>query len=145
MVLLSTSFAQILGKTNLNIERRGHTATQLANGKVLIVGGENANGLVGASEIFDPASGSATIGSSLFNARTTHSASLLNDGRVLIAGGRGASGLLSSTEIFDPASGQFSLGVSLLHACADEIYDLRGGIDRLVARDADRITWRQRL
>src|SRR5438128_1540068 len=88
MALLSTSFAQILGKTDLNVERRGHTATQLANGKVLIVGGENANGLVGASEIFDPASGSATIGGSLVVARTTHSASLLNDGRILIAGGR---------------------------------------------------------
>jgi hypothetical protein len=29
--------------------------------------------------------------------------------------------------------------------CTDEIYDLRGGIDRLVARDADRITRRERL
>src|SRR2546430_693927 len=95
LALLSTSFAQIVSKTELNVERRGHTATQLANGKVLIVGGENANGLVGTSEIFDPASGGATIGGSLVVARTTHSASLLSDGRVLIAGGRGASGILS--------------------------------------------------
>src|SRR5262249_54856329 len=65
LALLSTSFAQILGKTDLNVERRGHTATQLANGKILIVGGENANGVVGASEIFDPVLGSAAIGGSL--------------------------------------------------------------------------------
>ena len=117
LALLSTSFAQILGKTDLHVERRGHTATQLTNGRILIVGGENANGVVGASEIFDPALGSATIGGSLVVPRAAHSASLLSDGRVLIAGGRGASGLLSSTEIFDPASGQF-LGVSLRHARA---------------------------
>src|SRR5438552_19088367 len=54
--LLSTSFAQILGKTDLNVERRGHTATELPSGKILIVGGENANGLVGASESSIPPS-----------------------------------------------------------------------------------------
>ena len=118
LALLSTSFAQILGKTDLHVERRGHTATLLANGKILIVGGENANGVIGASEIFDPALGTTTMSGSLVEARAAHSASLLSDGRVLIAGGRDASGLLSSTEIFDPASGQFSLSVPLHHARA---------------------------
>jgi len=118
LALLSTSFAQILGKTDLHVERRGHTATLLANGKILIVGGENANGVIGVSEIFDPALGTATMSGSLVEARAAHSASLLSDGKVLIAGGRDATGLLPSTEIFDPASGQFSLSVPLHHARA---------------------------
>jgi hypothetical protein len=50
-----SSFAQIIGSSQLNIERRGHTATLLGDGKVLIIGGDNQNGTIGQSEIFDPA------------------------------------------------------------------------------------------
>ena len=38
----------------LNIARRGHSATLLSNGKILIAGGENQNGPVTEAEIFDP-------------------------------------------------------------------------------------------
>src|SRR5690349_17447851 len=83
----STVGAQVLGNAALNVERRGHTATELAGGKVLVVGGENANGVVGAAEVFDPASRTfLVVGTSM--ARTDHAATLLQDGRVLITGGR---------------------------------------------------------
>src|SRR5689334_25155938 len=48
--------AQILGISQLNVARRGHTATLLQDGKILIVGGDNQTGLVGQAEIFDPLS-----------------------------------------------------------------------------------------
>jgi predicted metalloprotease len=37
--------AQILATSQLNIERRAHTATLLNDGKVLIVGGDNQSGM----------------------------------------------------------------------------------------------------
>lgn len=49
----SNAFGQILGTASLNVERRGHTATLLQDGKVLIVGGENQSGVVGEAEIFE--------------------------------------------------------------------------------------------
>ncbi|HEU4637468.1 MAG TPA: hypothetical protein VFS84_01345, partial [Candidatus Binatia bacterium] len=42
----TVAFAQIVGTGNLNIERRSHTATLLENGRVLIIGGDNQNGVV---------------------------------------------------------------------------------------------------
>src|ERR1044071_9299893 len=50
------TFARIIGTAQLNIERRGHTATLLDDGKGLIVGGDNQNGIVSQAEIFDPTS-----------------------------------------------------------------------------------------
>lgn len=49
------------GGANMIIERRGHTATLLSDGRVLIVGGENANGTVGPAEIFDPAANTFSL------------------------------------------------------------------------------------
>src|SRR5438270_1205911 len=80
LLALSTSFAQIIGKTDLNVERHGHSATELADGKILIVGGENASGPLSASEIFDPATGHSTLGASLIVARAAHTATRLGDG-----------------------------------------------------------------
>ena len=116
MALYSNALAQIAGGTSLNTERRGHTATLLSNGNVLIVGGENQAGVVGQSEIVDPAAQTSAPAASVLTARTDHTATKLPDGRVLIAGGRGQSGQLTSTEFFDPASGAFSAGPSLIHA-----------------------------
>src|ERR1043165_3704033 len=48
------TFAQIIGTAQLNIERRGHTATLLDDGKVLIVGGDNQSGMISQAEIYDP-------------------------------------------------------------------------------------------
>ena len=42
----SPSDAQIVATASLNVERRGHTATQLSDGKILVVGGENSTGPV---------------------------------------------------------------------------------------------------
>ena len=56
LVCVVPSFAQILGTAQLNVERRGHSATLLEDGRVLIVGGENLSGMVSQAEIVDPVS-----------------------------------------------------------------------------------------
>jgi hypothetical protein len=100
------------------VERRGHTSTYLADGRVLIVGGENQNGLVAGSELLDPGSGTIASGPTLLTKRTDHSATVLPDGKVLIAGGRGPNGPLASTELFDPAINNFVPGPAMTYARA---------------------------
>src|SRR6266496_2187526 len=99
--------------TTMTVERRGHTVTLLADGRVLIVGGENSAGLISQSEIFDPTAGTFSVGGNLSSPRADHSAIKLADGRVLITGGRDSAGALKTTEIFDPATGAFAFGPSM--------------------------------
>jgi len=97
----------------LTVERSGHTATRLSDGRVLIAGGENSSGVLNQTEIYDAAGATFSAGGNLNDARADHSATLLGDGRVLIAGGRNGVGALSTTEIFDPSTGTFSSGPNL--------------------------------
>jgi Galactose oxidase, central domain len=106
--------------SSLSSARKNHSATLLADGKVLIVGGENADGFVTAAEIFDPATGSSSVTGNLNTPRADHTATRLADGRVLVAGGRGATGALSSTEVFDPTSGAFTPGADMTSARAGQ-------------------------
>jgi WD40 repeat protein len=96
--------------------RFGHTATVLANGKVLIVGGVSSSSLAPTptAEIYDPATGIFTSTGSMATARAGHTATLLPNGTVLIAGGldtgiiNGQIGVSSTAEIYNPATGSFS-------------------------------------
>ena len=103
----------ILSTANLNIARQGHTATRLSIGKILIVGGENANGLIKESEIYDPATHRFLLADNLNAARTEHTATELLDGRILIVGGRGQAQPLRTTEIYDFRTNVFTAGPSL--------------------------------
>ncbi len=115
---LSVPFATTPIDCALNIPRRGHSATLLSNGKILIVGGENQSGFVTEAETYDPATRSFSVSGNLNFVRTDHTATLLADGRVLIAGGRGELGILNSTEIFEPGSGAFTTGPNMNNARA---------------------------
>jgi len=42
--------------TTMSVARRGHTATRLSDGRVLIAGGQNDTGVLNETEIYDPAS-----------------------------------------------------------------------------------------
>jgi hypothetical protein len=97
----------------LNTARHGHTATTLADGRVLVIGGENAGGALNSTEIYDPATRSFAYGGNLSGARAGHAAVRLGDGRVLVSGGGNSTGALASTEIFDPATGNFSSGATM--------------------------------
>jgi hypothetical protein len=101
--------------TNVTIssEREHHTATLLNNGKVFIAGGNDSIGTVLTSTvIYDPATGTSTVGPGLLTPRQRHTATLLPNGTVLIAGGRQANAtppppfiVLPSAEIYDPVGG----------------------------------------
>ena len=91
---------------SMSIERRYHTATLLANGKVLIAGGQKSDGTALASaELYDPATGTFTVTRSMGAARTWHTATLLPNGKVLIAGGEGDNP--HSAEVYDTTSETF--------------------------------------
>ena len=107
-----------LTPNGLNTARTGQSAVLLANGMMLLVGGENAISTVLASaELYDPSTGTfATVANSLNNGRTGATATLLNDGTVLILGGSSngpAGGALTTAEIYDPVAGTFT---TLTHA-----------------------------
>ena len=88
------------------------TATRLADGRILIVGG---SGAPTSAEIYDPATGAFSLTGSLNVVHTAHTATLLHDGRVLIAGGQDDVGPQTHAiaELYDPVTGTFALTGSL--------------------------------
>jgi len=102
--------------------RSRHSATLLADGRVLVAGGRDNNGLATAStEIYDPLTRTWSATGNLQVARMDHTATLLDDGRVLVAGGQSQAagyGNLAekSVETYDPATGLWSIGKSMANA-----------------------------
>jgi Galactose oxidase, central domain len=93
--------------------RSNHTATLLASGSVLVVGGSNLAGILSSAELYDPATGAWTLTGALVEARQQHSATLLPSGKVLVAGGWNEDGPLVSAELYDPGTGTWRLTGSL--------------------------------
>ncbi len=72
----------------MTIPRRGHTATLLPNGKVLVIGGTDGTVALKSAEIYDPVTELWTaVTNSMRFTRRWHTATLLTDGSVLIVGG----------------------------------------------------------
>lgn len=93
--------------------RLHHTATLLADGRVLVVGGRGADGLttLASCELFEPKKMRWSRCASLGTARSHHAATRLLDGRVLVTGGTNHDAsagqnrfvALASAELYDPA------------------------------------------
>jgi len=98
---------------SLNQPRTNHTATLLASGLVLVVGGEVASATsfvtLSTGELYDPDSGAWSSTGGMLNQRAYHTATLLQDGTVLVAGGVGNSSALGTAELYDPSTGTWGL------------------------------------
>jgi len=102
--------------------RSYHTATLLANGKVLVTGGQdNTLKYLRSAELYDPVTGTWSSTGAMSTVRASHTATLLPNGKVLVAGGyytccSAPVGVelgsnyyyLSSAEIYDPTTGSWS-------------------------------------
>ena len=106
--------------------RSTHTATELADGRILMIGGYQvfAGGVASATaEIYDPQTQLFSAVAAPSAGRTQHTATLLPDGRVFVAGGTtkfdlgdifASFGLtLDTTEIYDPATNTWTAGPNL--------------------------------
>jgi N-acetylneuraminic acid mutarotase len=93
---------------SLTTDRYAHTASLLADGRVLVVGGDDETGWspLASAEIYSPGSNSWSLAAgSLKTARYYHTAATLADGRVLVMEGVGADGtLLTDAELYQPAT-----------------------------------------
>jgi hypothetical protein len=109
----------------MNEARAGHSVTLLADGRVLVAGGDvltdvaESGGALATAELYDPVAETWTPTGSMNTARTWHTAVLLTSGEVLVAGGctgwtyepainRSGCLLTPSAELFDPVSGAWT-------------------------------------
>jgi len=104
---------------SLTVDRSGHSATLLSNGKVLIAGGTetttDGNGItLSSTELFDPSSQTFTPGPSMSVGRTGTMATTLPNGKVLLIGW-----LSAAADLYDPATNTVTTTGSMITPHAD--------------------------
>ena len=95
----------------MSVGRYYHTATLLADGRVLVAGAYDQDywgQTTTAAEIYDPALGTWALAGDMRTIRYGNTATLLANGRVLVTGGAAGGIPLASTELYDPALGSWS-------------------------------------
>lgn len=87
---------------SLNVARSSHSATVLANGKVLVVGGTDGTSALASAERYDVASATWFADANLPHAVAHHTATLLQNGELLVVGGvnQSVSAALSSALLY---------------------------------------------
>jgi|GEM_PF-5946039 hypothetical protein len=97
--------------------RRGHAATLLSSGKVLVAGGtaDTRDVDLASAELYDPATGRWSPTGSMSVPREGHTLTLLPTGKVLVAGGfTHFVGVTATAELYDPQTGQWTKTGALL-------------------------------
>jgi hypothetical protein len=81
--------------------REFHQAVRLANGEVLVAGGDNSLNVLASTEVYDPSTGTFGTDATMEVSRDNFTATLLDNGDVLVAGG-----LTGYTEAADTATAE---------------------------------------
>ncbi len=92
---------------SMNVGRTAYSAALLHDGRVLVVGGLGADGVLRSSEIYDPESDTWTVTGDTLHPRRDSILVTLRDGRVVAAGGLERQ-TVATSEIFDPTSETWS-------------------------------------
>lgn len=92
-----------------SMARLYHTATLLADGRVLVTGGfDSGNGSTSSCEFYNPSTNTWSPAPALLTGRRAHSAVLLGNGKVLVSGGLASLGMAYFSELFDPVTNAWS-------------------------------------
>jgi hypothetical protein len=124
---------------SLHEARFQHTATLLADGKVLVAGGNTTfNVALTSAELYDPATGTWAVTGSLANARFQHTAHLLANGKVLVISGDNQNYTsFYNPELYDPATGTWTNTGNLNNARAQHTSTLLPDGRILIAGGSD--------
>jgi hypothetical protein len=104
---------------NMSVARQGAASVRLLDGRVLIIGGSDANGPLASVEVFGN-DGVFSGAQPMHSARSGHAAIALSDGRVLVSGGvMSGGGVTNGAEVYDPTSDSWTvLSVPMVDARA---------------------------
>jgi serpin B len=132
---------------DLRTARTGARAVTLADGRVLLIGGDSLDGLgtVPSPEIYDPATGTWSVAGSLATPRAGFSLVALPDGGALVAGGtaiaQGAvEGVIARVERLDPTTVRWSPAASMQTAATNRAAVVLGDGRVLVAGGVTRVS-----
>jgi N-acetylneuraminic acid mutarotase len=136
----------------MHTARSQHIAMLIPGGKVLVVGGWNANDTLSyplaSAEVYDPGTGTWAAAHDMLEATSVQTATLLANGRVLVVGGTYEpptpesvsphEGIAATAELYDPVADEWTmtgnLGKTVRGCTATLLSDGRvlvtGGMDR---------------
>jgi N-acetylneuraminic acid mutarotase len=122
---------------SLTTGRSGHTATLLADGRVLVVGGDASGGppnSLASAELYDPSAATWTAAASLHVARSNQTATPIGGFRVLVVGGIDANYRSTpSAELYDVHANSWSPAASLTTRRYDQTATLLSNGNVLIA------------
>lgn len=129
---LNTMYSEFGTLVTLSEPRISHTATILADGRVLIAGGNNGTEAsptpTSSADLYDSdmdvkysrsVAGTFYTTGSMTHARAHHTATLLPNGKVLIAAGDDGGTEVPEAELYDPVGGTFSTTGSMARGMTD--------------------------